>query len=249
MMWKTFLGRGIYKDSSGVIVWQNLSYRWLTLESDAIQTLINRRHPERAGLQYIPALMMAAQVMPATSCLLGLGGAGVAHALAPYFQNSRLDVIESNLEVIKIADAYFMTGQLKHLNIIHQDAKLFVQSTHTQYQHVMVDLFNAHTFPEHCNTSVFFANCRRILLPEGILAVNLANTHEQWPIFSIIREHFQYCTVAIPVKGSANMVVLANKGKSVEPLLELCKQRFHKINLTWDSKWGWIADINMEKNV
>lgn len=247
MMWKTLMGRCIHNGLNGAMVRQNLAYRWLTLGSDALQTLINRRHPERDGLQYIPALTMAAHTHPATSCLLGLGGAGVAHALAPYFHTARLDAVESNMDVIEIASNYFMTNQLKHLNIIHQDASLFVKTTQLNYQHVMVDLFNAHTFPEHCNTSDFFADCRRILLPEGILAVNLANMHEQWPIFLLIREHFQLCTLAIPVKGTANMVVLAYKGASVKPLLELCKHSFHKVNLAWDSKWGCIAEFNKRK--
>lgn len=239
------MGRSIYKGLNGELVRQNLAYRWLTLGSDALQTLINRRNPERAGLQYIPALTMAAQLTPAPSCLLGLGGAGVAHALTPYFQTIRLDAIERSREVIEIAATYFMTEQLKHLHIIHQDAAYFAKNTSSYYQHVMVDLFNANTFPEHCNNSAFFGDCRRILLPEGILAVNLANMDEQWPIFSLIREHFSHCTVAIPIKGTANMVILAYKGNSAKPLLELCKRRFHK--LTWDSKWGCIAELELEK--
>lgn len=159
MFWKTLAGRCIHHGLNGTKVEQNMVYRWLTLGSDAIQTLINRRHPERSGLKYIQPLTMAARAAPGLSCLLGLGGAGVAHALTPWFSDSQLDTVESSLAVIEIAEAYFMTDQINHLNIIHQDAFLFVQHTEAQYQHVMVDLFNAHAFPEHCNNADFFKHC------------------------------------------------------------------------------------------
>jgi len=50
MIWKAYAGRCIYHDSSHDIhlqVHQNMLYRWLTLGSDAIQTLINRRIKQR----------------------------------------------------------------------------------------------------------------------------------------------------------------------------------------------------------
>jgi len=240
MIWKTFAGRCIHQSVNGIQVRQNMAYRWLTFGSDAIQTLIHRRHPERCGLKYIKALTLAARANPASSCLLGLGGAGVAHALAPCFGDVPLDAIDSNLEVIEIGSRYFMTGQIKNLHVIHEDAFLHVQHTTARYQHLMIDLFNAHSFPAHCNNADFFGHCRRILLPKGILAVNMANLHEQWPVLMHIRAHFEQCTVSIPVKGTANMIVLAYKGKSVKPLLSLLENQDLK-RFTWDSKWGCVA--------
>ena len=243
MIWKTFAGRCIHQGLNGATVQQNLAYRWLMLGSNAIQTLINRRHPDRSGLPYIQPLTMAARAMPGSSCLLGLGGAGVAHALAPGFVGAPLDAIESSLEVIELADTYFMTGKINHLTVMHQDAFLYVQHTEKRYQHLMVDLFNAHSFPSHCNNVEFFEHCRRVLLPGGILAVNLANLHEQWPVFMHIRDQFPQCTVSVPVKGTANMVVLAYKGESIKPLLNMLKNQPFLRELVWDSSWGCIANI------
>ncbi len=241
MFLKTLAGRCIHQGLDGTKVQQNLTYRWLTLDSDAIQTLINRRHPERSGLQYVPSLSLAARAVPGPSCLLGLGGAGVAHALAPCLCDFPLDAVESSHEVIEIAARFFMTGAIKNLNIIHQDAFLHVQRTQMRYQHLMVDLFGAHSFPEHCNNADFFRLCQRVLLPGGILAVNLANAHEQWPVSMLIREHFRLRTVCIPVNGIANMVVLACNGKSIKPLLSLIENHPRLKQLYWDSDWGYIA--------
>ena len=184
---------------------------------------------------------MCARAMPGKSCLLGLGGGGGAHALTPYLGSFLLDAVENNQDVITIAANYFMTEQIKNLNVIHQDANEFVQCAPMQYQHLMIDLFNANSFPEHCNNAYFFKQCRRIILPGGVLALNLANIHEQWPIFNHVRHHFPHCTVSIPVKNSANMIVLAYKGKSVNSLLDFLK-RYHPLKqLTWDPKWGYVA--------
>jgi spermidine synthase len=240
MIWQTYAGRCIHRNLNGIQVRQNMAYRWLTFDSDAIQTLINRRHPERHGLKYIQTLTLAARLNPAVSCLLGLGGAGVAHALAPDLGTIPLDAVESNFGVIEIGLRYFMTESIKNLHVIHQDASLYVQNTTARYQHLMIDLFNACSFPAHCSNVEFFGHCRRILLPDGILAVNLANLHEQWLVFMHIRAHFEQCTVSIPIKGTQNMIVLAYKGVSVKPLLSMLEKQGLK-QLTWDSKWGCVA--------
>ena len=187
MIWKTFAGHCIHDSPTGIQVRENRRYRWLTFGGHDLQTVLHRHHPERAGLAYIQALTLAARTSPAPSCLLGLGGAGVAHALAPLFGEIPLDAIESSQDVIDIGLQYFMTGKISNLHTLHLDALLHVQHSTTRYQHLMIDLFNAHSFPDHCNNTAFFESCQKILLPGGIMAVNLANHHEQWPIFQHIR--------------------------------------------------------------
>lgn len=242
-MWKTLGGQCIYKAPNGAKVHQNYLYRWLTLSSDALQTLISRRCPEKPELGYIHQLAFAAREKPADCCLLGLGGAGVAHALAPYLNNSKLLAVENNTEVINIATAYFMADRLKNLSVIYQDANLFVQQCETRYQHLMVDLYESHSFPAHCNTHDFFVHCQRLLLPGGILALNLTNVQEQWSLFKHLRDIFCQRTVSLPVKGSANMIVLACNSPSVAPLLDLLTNSQRLKELKWDARWGCIARI------
>lgn len=242
-MWKTFGGRSIYQSPNNSSVHQNLLYRWLRLDSTAIQTLINRRQPEKPELGYINQLGFAVRAQPGECCLLGLGGAGIAHALAPFLGNTPLIAVEKNAEIIEIAATYFMTERLRNLSIIHQDASIFVQQCASQYQHLMVDLFDAHSFPAQCNNSNFFENCQRILLPQGVLALNLTNLDEQWPIFQLIRNNFNQRTIALPVKNSSNMIVLAYKNSTLIPLLDMIKDSHHLKKLSWDTRWGCIAQL------
>ena len=243
MIWKTKGGRCIHHAANGANVYQNLLYRWLTFESKAIQTIINRRHPERCELRYINHLAISVRTQPADCCLLGLGGAAVAHLLAPHLGQSKLFAVERDIEVIDIARTYFMTDRLKNLNVVHEEANQFLQQCKTHYQHLLVDLFDANSFPAECNTPNFFEHCRRILLPDGILAINLANLHEQWSIFKLIRAIFQQRTVSLPVKGTANMVVLACNSQSVTSLLDVINENQQLKKLSWDAKWGCVAEL------
>ncbi|MCX7117229.1 MAG: fused MFS/spermidine synthase [Legionellales bacterium] len=241
-MRKTILGHCIYETSQGTKVLQNPLYRWLTLGSPAIQTLINRRHPERAEMKYLHHLSLSVRANPADCLLLGLGGAGIAHALKPFLSQLTLHAVEESSEIIDIAQSYFMSNTLPHLSIIHEDALTYVLQCKRQYQHVMVDLFDAHTLPKQCMTHEFFEHCTKILKPQGIIAVNLANRHEQMPVLLQLREHFKQSIVSMPVKGSANMVIIASKDPSVNGLLDLLRRDNLK-TLYWDPLWGCIAEI------
>lgn len=241
-LWKTIGGRCLYQSPNGSRVFDNYLFRWLMFDSSALQTLIYRNAPHKAGLYYVNALCLAAQKKPGNACLLGLGGAGVAHALAPYLNAFTLTAIELNQEIIDIAAQFFMTNELRNLEIIHREANLFVTHCDRQFQHIMVDLFNANSFPEPCNNDDFFSHCRRILLPEGILAVNLANKREQLALFSKIKHSFNGITVIIPVKKCANMIVLASNSHNISSLLTLLKNCTQIKRLVWDRQWGCIAE-------
>lgn len=242
MMWRTIAARCIYQKND-IQIYQNWMYRWLTCGSSALQTMLNRYHPHKPVLNYIASMTKLACLMPGSVCLLGLGGAGAAHALAPYLEKFNLTAVEYHLDIITVARDYFMVAQIENMTIVHQDAYQFVQNTTLQYQHVMVDLFNADAFPEHCNTHQFFEQCRRILLPEGILAVNIANRLEQWNLFSTIRKSFPKGTIVIPIKNCMNMIVLGYNGTSVNDLLTTLKCDKQLKQLVWDPKWGYIAQF------
>ncbi|KTC86587.1 spermidine synthase [Legionella brunensis] len=242
-MWKTFYGRCIYKSSKGVQVFQNFLFRWLKFNSHALQTLLNRYYPYRPGLYYISLLTLFVRMNPTSCCMFGLGGAGAAHALYPYRKNLKLTVVEYDSDIIDIAQRFFMTNRLTNMEIIHQDAQIFAKQTDRCFQHLLVDLFTDEIFPAHCNTEEFFNHCKRILLPEGILAVNLANRNEQWPIFQLIKKSFANATIAVPVKKSANIIIFATKNESVNTLIDLLKQHKSLKRLFWDTEWGCIAEI------
>ncbi|RUQ99564.1 spermidine synthase [Legionella septentrionalis] len=242
-MWKTLAGQCIFATPNGAKVHQNLFYRWLTLGSDSLQSMINRRNPAKPGLSYIKHLTFAVRTQPADCCLLGLGGAGVAHALAPLFPSLSMLAVENNPEVIHIAYKYFMAGEIKNLHVLQEDANLFVQQHTRRYQHVLLDLYEAHSFPSHCNTPKFFNACYNLLYKNGILAVNLANINEHWSIFRHIHTQFNGNLIALPVKNTANLIILACRTATLSPYLETLRKSGELKKLFWEPRWGHVAEI------
>lgn len=240
-MLKTRFGHCIYKAESNLFVYQNPLYRWLTFGSCAIQTIINRRNPARIALNYIPAMTLTTGLYPGDCCLLGLGGAGVAHALSPHLKNYTLTAIESSELVIDIANHYFMAEKIPNLNVIHQDASQFVKKSTRLFQHIFVDLFDSHAFPSSCNNEAFFAHCKTLLKPEGILAVNIANIEEQKPILQFIKNVFSFSWILLPVPKTSNVIILAYHQESIMPLLTQLKQHRMLKQLIWDEQYGYVA--------
>lgn len=243
MLWKTWGGRCIYRGAHGIRVYQNPLYRWLKFDSNALQTLINRWLPARPGLNYIKPLTCLARSYPGNCCVLGLGGAGVLHSLAKPLQNFTVTAVEYNHEVIEVATNFFNLNQLAQVNIIQQDAADFVQDCQCSFEHLVVDLFNADCFPENCKNDSFFSHCKNLLTPNGILAVNLANYHERGPIFSLIKQQFPRGTLVIPVKNSANMVIMASRNKKSGEIAELLAAKHQLKKLSWQGEWGYVAEL------
>lgn len=239
-MLKTKLGRCIYTSPSGYKVYQNLFYRWLTLGSNALQTVISRYNPHKPVLYYLPALTLMARKFPGNTCLFGLGGAGVAQMLNSDTDSFPLIAVDSSAEVIQIAKQFFMVDRIKNLSIIHQNANNYVETCEEKYTHLIVDLYDANNFPAECNHEDFFIHCKSRLKKEGFLAVNLANYKEQLPIFQLIKAQFKN-TIVIPVKKSANIVIIASPEDDREYIINKMKQTEDIKKIVWMDVWGYVA--------
>lgn len=239
-MWQTLFGRCIYESPSGYKVYQNPLYRWLTLGSTALQTVINRYNPQKPVLHYLPELTLMARYSPGRSCLLGLGGAGAAHLLGSTYPDQTLVAVEKSNEVIQIAEQFFLTHQLHNLSIIHQSACDFINENKDLYMHIMIDLYDANHYPDECNNDLFFHSCKTSLDKNGFLAVNLANVKEQWPIFQLIKKQFKI-NLVLPVKKSANMVIISTNNDNKELFFDQIKNTGEIKKIIWESSWGYVG--------
>jgi spermidine synthase len=244
MHWKTQHGRCIYSNTTeNLSVHQNLFYRWLKFGDGPVQSMLNRYRPTKPALEYIKPLILTAQQQPGTTCLLGLGGGAVAHALSKRKPAFPMTAVEYNAHVITVATRYFMAKRLTGLHIVQQDAAEFVQHSTERYQHLIIDLFNARTFPEHCNTVAFFQACQALLTPEGFLAINIIGEPTLHHILSHLNLLFARRVLLIPVKNTSNIIALAYNGRNIQPLLQLVRTTPSIQQLVWDSEWGYVAHI------
>jgi len=237
-MWQTALGRCIYLSASGYKVQQNLSYRWLTLGSPALQTVIHRRKLNKPVLRYLEVLSLLASSYPQQVCLLGLGGGGITHLLP----HSPLVAVDNSAEVITIARQFFYIEKHPNLSVIHQNALDFLKSSQDLYPHLLVDLYNANHFPPECVSDEFFQCCKNRLAVDGLIAINLANFDEQWPIFQMIRKQFK-TTLVILVKNCANMVIYASINEDKDWLLNKIRETGKVKTIYWVELWGYVGEV------
>ncbi|CDZ79085.1 spermidine synthase [Legionella massiliensis] len=242
MIWKTFAGRCIYQSTEGTRVLQNPLFRWLQFNSKALQTVLCRFAPHRPQLNYLRYLIQSVQQKPQNCCMLGLGGGGAAHALSPIIAD-RLVIVEYSAEVIDLAKRFFMVDKLKNIDIIHDEASNYLNNCRRKFDHLLIDLYTAHSFPEQCANPDFFARSKELLAPDGILAVNLANSREHLSIFQLIQEQFLRSTVVLPVPDSANIIVFARNSETINPFLDVLKKSRKLKQLTWSSQWGYVARV------
>lgn len=249
MLWKIWNGRILYQSETGIRVLDNYFFRILKFNSSPYQTVINTSRPQKPSLPYIQALNFMAAQQPGHCLLLGLGGAGVAHALSPFLKtfDYKITAVEISQEVIAVAQKYFMIEKISNLTIIHADANHFVQESHSYppFKHILIDLSDAERFPPDCNRELFFAQCKARLAKGGFLAINLANRNEQRPIFDMLKKQFSSPLVAIPLKKCANMVIVAAKDEATPKLLDAFKASQQVQSLRWDSYWGCVAELTI----
>ncbi|HAU3486327.1 TPA: hypothetical protein F7027_04875 [Legionella pneumophila] len=241
VMWKTKFGKCIYISPSGYKVYQNLLYRWLTLGSEAWQTVINRYIPRRPGLHYLQMLTLMARKYPNDCCLLGLGGAGIAHLLGAQKTIRSIVAVESSEEVIQIAKKFFMTDLIPHFTITHQNARDFVCENKKTFQHMLLDLYDATHFPDECHSMDFFIHCKKQLTNDGFLAVNLANSQEQWALVQLIKKQFP-SNIIIPIKKCANIVVIVSKNDNKDLFIKQVRNTNEIKKISWVKDWGYVAE-------
>lgn len=242
-MWKTILGRCIYQSDSGFQVHQNAWYRWLTAGDTILQTLISRQNPEQIGLEYIKPLKHMVLTFPGDCCILGLGGAGIPHALFPVLTDSRMVAVENNQDIIDIAARYFKTDRVTNLTTVHQNAQDFVQSASENYQHIIIDVYNSDRYPVECSDDAFFSHCKALLNPEGILSINLINIRKEWQLFQRMRNKFNNNTLVIPIKNTSNTLIFAFNMENSDSFLDKIRHIPSIKNLIWDQTWGCIGRL------
>jgi spermidine synthase len=240
---KTFFKRCIYQSKSGIKIYQNPLYRWMTFSTKPIQTLINRYNPTKPQLTYYPPLALAAYTQPGNSCLLGLGGGGMVHMLSNTLNGYTFDVVELSEEVVSLSKQYFGLDTLQGFNLHQQDAVEFISQTKTSYQTIMIDLFDDNALPEQCTTDSFFLDCYNKLKADGVLSINIANGKQQWDVLMKLKPLFEQGLISIPIDGSANIVMIASKTKTVEPLLDMIYATQTIQSQSWDPDWGYIIEL------
>ena len=197
----------------GLEVTEERGTRTLHLGSRAIQSAMRVSRPWDLELAYTRAMMgfLMFNPMPQDVLMIGLGGGSLAKFIRKQRPQTRITAVEIDPRVIAAARTHFeLPPDDATLTVVEADGALYVRQHPGSADVILLDGFDAGNQVEALATQTFYAACRRVLKPGGILVVNL------WGRDSEFAEYFARLTRAfdgdvgwISVQNKTNVIVFA----------------------------------------
>jgi spermidine synthase len=169
--------RSMYRE---VLVYEGKAERCMCFTKDCRigrQSCMDVKRPDRIVMNY-PQMMLAAlfvQPAPRSVLIIGLGGGTIPRALTQLVPEAKIDVVEIDPAVVRVAKEYFRFSESPKVRAFAQDGRVFVKQAlreQRKYDLVMLDAFDHEYIPEHLLTREFIQETRRLLAPGGVLVAN-----------------------------------------------------------------------------
>jgi spermidine synthase len=149
-------------------------YRYLRADN-IWHTRMDLRDPHGRGLPYTDYADIAFLLNPKIRDVLviGLGGGSIPKRLVRDYPQVRVDAVDIDPDVIKIAARYFDVHASARLSIYQADGRMFLKRTDRKYDLILLDAYYADTVPFFLATREFFRIARAHLRPGGVFCNNL----------------------------------------------------------------------------
>lgn len=169
--------RSLYRE---VLVYETAGVRCMCFTRNCRigrQSCMNTQHPERIVMSYPQMMLGALYVNPAPQSVLivGLGGGTIPRALRAVLPNARIEVVEIDPAVVRVASRYFDFAADDKTQVIESDGRVYAKRmlrAGRHYDLVMLDAFDHEYIPEHLLTREFLQEAKSLLAPGGVLAAN-----------------------------------------------------------------------------
>jgi spermidine synthase len=136
---------------------------------------------DELAFEYTKYYDLAFHFKPDATRVLMLGGG--AYVYPSYLAKKRpevnIDVVEIDSKLTDISKRYFRLQDFPNLNIIHQEARTYVNNNSEKYDVVMIDVFSGSLFPPfQVATLEFLSTVEASLSPGGIVITNVIGSVE-----------------------------------------------------------------------
>lgn len=110
--------------------------------------------------------------------MIGLGAGTAPKRFRRDYPGMRIECVELDPEVIRVARRYFAFPGDDRLKVHSQDGRVFLKNTSERYDLIVVDAYYADAIPFHLATVEFYEIVKSRLKPGGVLASNLIGSLE-----------------------------------------------------------------------
>lgn len=149
--------------------------RYLHFDERFVQSAMYRAAPDELALGYTRAMMgfLLFQPKPRHILMVGLGGGSLVKYCHRYLPAARLTVLEIDADVIALREQFMIPPDDQRLQVIHGDAAGYIEKSVHGVDVLLLDGFTADGPAAELTSAHFYAHCRRLLNPHGILVANL----------------------------------------------------------------------------
>jgi len=155
------------------------------------------------------------------SRLLFIGGGGytLPRKIEQENPQTRIDVVEIDPAVTRIAHRFFGLPRATRIRTINEDARWFTMRERGLYDVVFIDAFNDLSVPYHLATREYASDLRKLLAPRGIVAANVIDDFDRGSFLAsyirTLQSVFPYVALVLEPDDSRKMkretfVVLAS---------------------------------------
>lgn len=149
--------------------------RTLEFTPGDIQSEMLLSRPTALVLDYTRAMMgfVLFTPRPRHIVMVGLGGGSLAKFCHRHFPQARITVLEVRADVIALREQFHVPPDDARLRVLHLDAADYLRSTPERADVILVDGFDRAGLPATLSSAAFYASCRRVLQPGGVLVANI----------------------------------------------------------------------------
>jgi predicted membrane-bound spermidine synthase len=176
-----------------------------------VQSIYDPANPVTRGYYPYFALLPSYINEPETALILGHAGGSFTRVLNAYHPNLNLRGVELDPAVTRAAEAT-MDLLDSEVEVIHGDARAYVNSSDQTYDLIIVDAYHLLHIPPHLATQEFFKLLSERSSSGGLVALNVASSEGEFleRLLSTLASSFEYVyTVQIP--DSFNVMVLGSQ--------------------------------------
>lgn len=183
-----------------------------------LQSLMSVQCPTQLEIAYTKTMMgfLLISPNPIHILMIGLGGGSLAKFCYQHLPNTRITVVEINPHVIALRKRFEIPDDDERFTIVCADGADFVRDARQDFDVVLVDGFDSQGSSTQLCTCDFYENVSRLLLPKGVMVVNLDGDHPAHNVF-LQRIHTTYKgnSVEIRVEDRGNHIIFATKNVEI----------------------------------
>ena len=177
------------------------------------QSCMDTRNPQKMVFAYTKMSLAGLLFVPDPTHILiiGLGGGTLPTAFAELFPTAKIDAVEIDPAVTRVARDFFGFVPTDNTRVFDQDARVWTKRAvlrPRRYDIIILDAFNGEYIPEHLMTEEYLRETKSLLSPGGILMANTFSISELYDHESVTYQKVFGTFINFKVAESANRMVV-----------------------------------------